>query len=62
MRAHNIPIFNTKRTITLNNPKSAALGFFSKGLKNEFGTAVGNDPSVFEPLKVYCSLDKTISF
>ena len=29
--------------------------FFSKGLKNEFETAVVNEPSVFEPLKFYCS-------
>ena len=27
---------------------------FSKELKNEFETAVINEPSVFEPLKVYC--------
>ena len=27
---------------------------FSKGLKNEFETAVVNEPSVFEPLKIYC--------
>ena len=27
---------------------------FSKGLKNEFETAVVNEPSVFEPLKFYC--------
>ena len=39
---------------TLNYPKSAAMGFFSKGLKNEFETAVVNEPSVFEPLKFYC--------
>ena len=26
---------------------------FSKGLKNEFETAVAHEPSVFEPLKVY---------
>ena len=31
---------------------------FSKGLKNEFETAVVNEPSVFEPLKVYCILAK----
>ena len=30
------------------------MGFFSKGLKNEFETAVVNEPSVFEPLKFYC--------
>ena len=49
---------NTKYTIfniiiTLNYPKSAAMGF-SKGPKNEFETAVVNEPSVFEPLKFYC--------
>ena len=27
---------------------------FSKGFKNEFETAMVNEPSVFEPLKVYC--------
>ena len=47
-------IFNMKRKNTLNYPKSAAMGFFSKGLKNEFETAVVNEPSVFEPLKFYC--------
>ena len=30
------------------------MGFFSKGLKNEFEIAVVNEPSVFESLKVYC--------
>ena len=30
--------------------------FSSKGLKNEFETAVVNEPSVFEPLKVYCTV------
>ena len=33
---------------------SAAMGFFSRGLKNEFETAVVNEPSVFEPLKLCC--------
>ena len=28
---------------------------FSKGLKNEFEIAVVNEPSVFEPLKFYCT-------
>ena len=41
---------NKKKKLTLNYPKSAAIGFYSKGLKNEFETAVVNDPSVFEPL------------
>ena len=31
------------------------MGFFSKGLKNEFEKAMVNEPSVFEPLKFYCS-------
>ena len=46
--------FSIKKKITLNYPYSAAMGFFSKGLKNEFETAVVNEPSVFEPLKLYC--------
>ena len=48
-------IFNINKKNTLNYPKSAAMGFFSKGLKNEFETAVVNEPSVFEPLKFYCT-------
>ena len=46
-------IFNMNKKNTINYPKSAATGFFSKGLKNEFKTAVVNKPSVFEPLKFY---------
>ena len=51
-------IFNIKKKITLKYPKSAATRYFSRGLKNEFETAVVNEPSVFEPLKVYCIYDK----
>ena len=51
-------IFNTKKKITLNYPKSATMGFFSKELKNGFETAVVNEPSVFEPRKFYCSSHK----
>ena len=47
-------IFSIKKKITLNYPKYAAMGFFSKGLKNEFETAVVKEPSVFELLKFYC--------
>ena len=47
-------LFNIILKITLNYPKSAVMGFFSKGLMNEFETAMVNRPSVFEPLKVYC--------
>ena len=35
------------------------MGIFSKGLKNDFETAVVNEPSVFEPLKFYCILYAT---
>ena len=42
-------------SMNINYPKSAALGLFSKGLKNEFETAMVNEPSVFEPLKFYCT-------
>ena len=45
-------IFNIKKKITINYPKTAAMRF-SKGLKNEFNTAVVSEPSVFESLKVY---------
>ena len=47
-------IVNIKKEVTLNYPKSAATGFFSKGLKNKFETAMVNEPSVFKSLKFYC--------
>ena len=47
-------IFINKKEITLHYPKSAVMGFFSKGLKNEFETAVVKEPSVFEPQKFCC--------
>ena len=34
---------------------------FSKGVKNEFETAVVNEPSVFEPLK-FCCICKICAF
>ena len=57
MSTHNIPFFNIKKE---NIPKLSQIcnyGICSKELKNEFETAVVNEPSVFEPLKFYCSLD-----
>ena len=48
-------IFNIIKKNTLNYPKSAAMRLFYKGLKNEFETAVVNEPSVFEALKFYCN-------
>ena len=47
-------IFNIKQKINLIYPKSAAMWLCSKGLKNEFETAVVKEPSVFEPVKLYC--------
>ena len=40
-----------------NHPKLSQIcryGICSKGLKNEFETAVVNEPSVVEPIKFYC--------
>ena len=51
-------ILDIKMKITLHYPKSAAMGFCSNRHKNEFETAVVNEPSVFEPLKVYCNVYK----
>ena len=53
MNTHNIPFSIEKKKIKLNYPKLAVMGFFLKGLKNEFESAVVNEPSVFEPLKFY---------
>ena len=53
MKTHNIP-FPIKNKE--NHPKLSQIfsyGFLL-GLKNEFETAVVNEPSVFEPLKFYC--------
>ena len=47
-------IFNIKKKILISYPKSVAMRF-SKGFKNEFETAIVNEPSVFEPLKFYCT-------
>ena len=47
-------IFNNEKE---NHPKLSQIcsyGIFSKGLRNEFETAVVNEPSEFEPLKFYC--------
>ena len=50
-------IFKIKKKISLDYSKSAAMGFCSWELKNEFETTVVNKPSVFEPLKFYCVLN-----
>ena len=55
MSTQNIPFSVSKKKFTLNYPKYEALWDFSKGIKNEFETAVVNEPSVFEPQKFYCT-------
>ena len=54
-------IFNTTKIIALNYPKCSYV-IFSKGLKNEFETAVVNEPSVFELLKFHCKKKLEFSF
>ena len=48
-------MFNTKKKITLNYPKSAAMGFF-EGTQKRARNSVLNEPSVFEPSKFNCKL------
>ena len=55
-------IINIKKKITLNYPKynnGCSYGIFSLGTKNEFETAVVNEPSMFEPLKFFCTVQLT---
>ena len=46
-------IFNLKKKITLNYPKSAVMGF-SQGAQERVRNSRDNEPSVSEPLKFYC--------
>ena len=55
MSTHNIPFLNIKKE---NHPKLSQIcnyRIYSKGPKNEFETALVNEPSVFEPLQFYCT-------
>ena len=55
MRTYNIPFsLYKKKEISPLIIQNLPLWEFSKGLKNEFETAVVDEPSVFEPLKFYC--------
>ena len=49
---HTIFKMNKKKHPELS--QNCTSGIFSKGLQNEFETAVVNEPSVFEPLKFCC--------
>ena len=55
-------MFNIKKKKNhLKSSKICNYGIFSNGLKNVFETAVVNEPSVFEALKVYCtSINKQV--
>ena len=52
MSTHNIP-FQYKIENHPKLPKICSYGFFSTGFKSDFETAVVNEPSVFEPQKIY---------
>ena len=52
MNTHKYNHFQYKKDYRLKSFQICSHGIF-KGLKNEFETAVVNEPSVFEPLKVY---------
>ena len=47
-------IFEYKKEKHPKQSQICSYGIFSKGLKNEFETAVVNKPSEFEPLKYDC--------
>ena len=54
MSTRNIPFLKIKKE---NHPKLSQIcnyGICSMRFKNEFETAVVKEPSLFEPLKVYC--------
>ena len=54
MSTHNTPFLNIKKKIILKSSQICNYRICLKGPKNEFETAVVNEPSVFEPLKFYC--------
>ena len=54
MITYNIPFSIYKKENHTKFSQIFGQGIFTKGLKNEFETAVVNEPSVFEPLKFYC--------
>ena len=59
-KTHNISFSIQKKKKKRKERKSLQIilnrqpGDFSKGPKNEFETAMVNEPSVFEPLRFYC--------
>ena len=57
MSAHNILIyyFQYEQEKYIKLSQICSYGLLSKGLKNEFETDVVNEPSVFKPVKFYCT-------
>ena len=55
MSTRNIYCFQYKKENHTKFSQICRQGITSEGLKNEFETAVVNEPSVFEPLKFYCT-------
>ena len=53
---HNTPFLLQENENYPKLSKISSHGIFSMGLKNEFERAMVNEPSVFEPLKVCCTL------
>ena len=53
MSTHNIPCSIKENQLKLS--QTCSYWIFSKGLEDEFEIAVVNKPSVFEPLKFYCT-------
>ena len=51
-----LTVFKIKKENHIKSFQICSQEIFSKGLKNEFETAMVNEPSEFEPLKFYCML------
>ena len=60
MSTHNIPFSMYKRKSSILS-QICSYEIFSKGLKNEFKTAI-NVSSVLEPLKVYCIMSTILHY
>ena len=56
MSTHNIPFFIYENEKLTKLSQNLQLWDFFKGLRNVFERAVVNEPSVFEPLKFYCTM------
>ena len=55
MSTDNIPFFQYEKEKHPYSSQTCSYGIFSKELKNEFERVVVNKPSVFEPLRFYCT-------